>query len=747
MTKARDTSDGIVIGEQAVRMVLLKTTVGDERNVYGAFASYLEKNKKKHHISRWSGFKVFGEYDICFIIEKDSFDQDMVYTGTIAGITYSTELLCYLWDQSAEGMPRKDSLDEALKSPLICMNTLKLKPAYHRHETTDVELELSKHLRANPSMVCLGSFGWSEFVLLYPCKTFADGFSHFIQAELPFGVDKKGRPMGLFLKSFTMIGVNYRLLYPKLACSELKKENIKLVYPSVSVSCRPSEIKDMKDKLLQAMTKDGQRKQTARSSLGIYDFVIDVHNLTWGDFIERLIRYRKDYKRSLFKTSVQLIGQEQFPEPKPRIWSYNPFCIIIGDDEIQKLAKLGHPIQESVLATVYTFNQYLQNELVFDCVTDMTEYVLYMVRLLDELQDPINGQDAQEFIEAMPQNIKYGCNQRLAGFFLQEGDEDFSPFKGGKQRLLKALKCLCLDMFQGIDIDWHGYVVIGRQYMYNHSEEVLSIPSNRAFEVSQYFGLFHEIGHVVNLKKADFWKEEYDSEQEKELLSSYRDTTKEIFCDLFDFQCGFLGDYQLYNGEIPRYLVEFLKNQRRTKIKTEEYLLRLLCVTVYNRLRAGTDTSEEEAAGILEGIFESLASRLSFVDEQRRDRHVVFDDVLYSYDSVKSIISQFSEYYEDKFSKFCADRKAVFGSSQFLRQFKQIMNGTIVHDLSHPQLVVLKMLEEKTRGAKIPFRANVAAIQSFLKTYHSAKWEDPYFPYLATTRQTKKDSKRSLPRK
>jgi len=157
MAKAKNISDGIVIGKHAVRMVLLKTSVGAELDVYEAFASYLEKNKSIYRISWWAGFKVFGEYDICFIIEKDSFTQDLVYSGTIAGITYSTELLCYLWDQGMEGMARRDSLNEALNSPLVFMNTLKLKPAYHKYTTTDVELEISNLLRVNPNMICLGS--------------------------------------------------------------------------------------------------------------------------------------------------------------------------------------------------------------------------------------------------------------------------------------------------------------------------------------------------------------------------------------------------------------------------------------------------------------------------------------------------------------------------------------------------------------------------------------------------------------
>jgi hypothetical protein len=748
MAKATNTNDRIVIGENAVKMVLLKTSVGAEFDVYEAFASYLKENNEKYSISRWWGFKVFGEYDICFIIEKNSFAQDLVYAGSMAGITYSTELLCYLWDKNEAGMPQKDSLDKALNSSLLFVNTLKLKPAYHKYAATDVELEISKLLRNYPNIVCLGTFGWSEFVLLYPCTTFEDGFSHFIQAELPFGMDEQGSSMGLFLKSFTMVGVNYRLLYPRLACGELKREIISKIYPSVSVSCRPSEIHEMQDKLLQAMSEDGQqKKQSASSSLGIYDFVVDIKRLSWGEFIERLIRYRKDYKHSLFKTSVHLIGSDKSPPSKPRVWSYDPFCVVVEDDAIDKLSKLGHPVQESVLATVYTFNQYLQNELAFDCVADMIEYVLFMIRLLDQLEDSYKRQDAQEFIEAMPQNIKYGCNQRLAGFFLQEGEEDFSPFKGGKQRLLKALKCLCMDIFRGVDFDWHGYVVVGRQYVYNHSDEVLSIPSDRAFEVSQYFGLFHEIGHVVDLNNESFWNAQYTSDQEIELLSRDRDTTKEIFCDLFDFQCGFLGDYQLYKGAIPPYLFEVLENKRGSKEKTEEYLLRLLCVTVYSQLIAGNDISEEKADEILREIFDLFASKLPFSADLRKDQQVFFDDVLYSYDSAQSIVRQFQQYYNDRLLKFCTNRKAALGSSRFLKQFEQIMNGIIVHDLAHPQLVVLKMLEKTIQGEKIPFKANVAAIQSFLKTYHHSEWEDQYFPYHHSTRQTQKGSRNFPERK
>ena len=59
-----------------------------------------------------------------------------------------------------------------------------------------------------------------------------------------------------------------------------------------------------------------------------------------------------------------------------------------------------------------------------------------------------------------------------------------------------------------------------------------------------------------------------------------------------------------------------------------------------------------------------------------------------------------------------------------------MMNGKIVYDLEHPQLVVLAMLRERN---EIPYRAQVAAIQSFLNCYYAHDWESSYFPYRKIT--------------
>ena len=368
----------------------------------------------------------------------------------------------------------------------------------------------------------------------------------------------------------------------------------------------------------------------------------------------------------------------------------------------------------------------MQNELLADCVQDMVDYVLDMLRL--PLKSNLsNNIEILKDLEQMPENIKHGCNQRLSGFLLQEGVEDFSPFKGGKQRLLKALKALCLDFFESLNIKWIGYVVIGRQYSYDHIARVLSIPVDATFSVDQYFGLFHEIGHVI-IRNKEYFKASPLPEHLIELFDHKGGLSREIFCDLFDYQCGFLGYYSLYEKTVPHYLAELMKKKDITIDIVEKYVLRFLCVTIYQNNYMQNHASKTKLVNLTKKILNKFLKESGAEQQFENEKEDLVSRLVYSANEMNDVLLVFNKLYTQKLSVFCQKRIETFSSNKFKAQFKQIMNGQIVHDLDHPQLVVLAMLKKK-QTQEIPFKAHVAAIQSFLNCYNTNNWDGTYFPY------------------
>jgi len=722
-----------IIDSPAIRIILLKTVVGYERQVSRAFGNFLDKNKKEYDIEDWWAYKVFGEYDICFIIKRQMFEQDMAYAGTIEGIVYSTELLCYLWGREGQ---RKQFEKRYFDKPLIFINILKLKPPVIKETKIKVESAVSELLGKFPDIFCLGSFGWGEFVVMYPSSKFDDLQKNFIDTTLSYAMITENQELiSLFLKPFLLVGINYNLLNPKIDCTTLSDQMIQdKLYPSVSVSCRPSEIELKQRDFFRAMKMPQVETRQTSLTYGIFDFILPIKGITWGEFIERLIRFREANKAAIFKTSVQISGIYDLPSKFKfkRMWKFSPMCIKISKKHIAKLGNLGHPVQESILATIYTFNQYMQNELLSDCIEDMIDYVIMTINLLEEVD--VNNRSGEnkevlQLLENLPESIRYGCNQRLSGFLLQEGTEDFSPFKGGKQRLLKALKSVCKDIFEGIGIKWPGYVVIGKQYNYHHSYKILSIPVNYAFNVDQYWGLFHEICHVIILTEDNIFQESFTTSEEKELLQQIGKISREIYCDLFDYQCGFLGDYDLYRNTVPAYLASQIKSLS----EIEGYLLRFLCVTCYHKAKNRetfriNDSELERISSLIIRFFNEAIKHSDILDEYQSNLNQLKQKIMNSYEQMIFVLESFKNYYDEKLVSFCTDRQAELKSSTFNDTFKNIMKGQIA-SIQHPQLIILAMLRKRAKGRNIPFNANVAAIQSFLNCYYEHDWDGLYFPY------------------
>ncbi len=725
MRKDRPQSPRYSIGEHAIKIILLKTMVGKEKSIYQAFSNAF----RRAGVKNWWAYELLGDYDLCFILERKSLEKVLLEEGTIEGIIHSTDLLCYIW--GAKGEELSTILN---KKPLICLNILKLKPPCLRDTVIKIDHELAQFISKHGTF-CLGSFGWSEFILVNACESFME-IPEFVTATLSIHRTDRAGSLGLFLKSLTLVGINCRHFYPKKKLSFFYREDIdEKFFPTLAMSCRPSQMEGVRNELKNRMK---QFNPEVVPAIGDYDLIVNfLHKGSWGRFIDKFYSFRNSMQRSLMKTTLILTGNfEEFFNGFPMAWKFSPMGIPISRTDVLKIKERGllSPAWETILATIYTFNNYLQNELLADSMIDMVEYVILMQQLCT--RNDSTEQKILELIADMPQQIRYGTDQRLSGFMLTEGTEDFTPFKGGKHRLLKALKALCVDMFNLMGVNrWPGFVVIGRNYDFYNDDFVISVPVNAAFAVDTYFGLFHECGHVYITQGCD-----------DKSLSGMDDMFKEpyaaeVFSDLFTFKCGFLGDYPLYLKTMIKYFAGLIygltikrKIDRLSKAETEKiegYLVRLLSVALYEMAFVQSKDTARAEKEIAEKLLMQLESTIS-----RKPKHIIketrdefLNKVTYASFKLKGIREQFEKIYSHSFKSNSVKRKKILSSHKFKILFNKIMRGVIVPDISHPHLVVLKMIEYSAKHGSIPFKANSAAIQSFLDFYYSKDIDGGYFPY------------------
>jgi hypothetical protein len=692
------------VGNFAVRIILLKTLPGTEKNVYNEYSKFLDINLEKKTIISWLGYKILGEYDLCFIIERENYRHDLLYSGTIEGITYSTELLCHHWGNSDIRF-----INEALSPPLMSLCILKLDPKSLKDSNLNLYKDIINIGDNVINTYILGNLGWGEFVLLYLSDSFDDIYDNTIH-KIKKIINYK------LIKSLTMIGIKDKFIFPEVNCKELKGEisSETKFYPTIKVSCRPNEVDYLCRDL---MTFLDIRHEKVTVTYGIYDFLINIKDGNWGKIIEGLVKFRDKNKGYINKTNLDVKGITTIQSnPELRKWIYIYSGIKLIKNKIDNIQNIEDQIKEAVISTIYTFNQYLQNELLYDSIEDMINYVKEMAKLLEIIEYSekyYNLTEKIEYLEKMPEIIKDGCNQRLGAFLLQEGTEDFSPFKGGKHLLLKAIKVFCEEIILGVGVsDWTGFINIGRQNYYFQQKNILGIPVNIAFEVDKYFGLFHEIGHLVRLHLPLPLEKVVD--EKSRILG-------EGFCDLFAFQCGFLGDYHLYKESLITFLADLFKTQH----EIEQYFFRFLSVYIYNKIIINEADYDSERISDEFSIFtDEIIDRLSKgQDNIEKIKERLLKNKLTLIESAYNLVIYFQEEYQNNIDwvDFVNYRQEQLNSPKVEDQFQAIFAGNVVNNLEHPHLIVLKFLKKKYQidsNIEIPFSANIAAIQSFLNLYY-----------------------------
>ncbi|MEO5357860.1 MAG: hypothetical protein H7844_11240 [Nitrospirae bacterium YQR-1] len=718
------------IGDTAVRIIFLKTVVGMEESVYISYKKYLDDTMKDSGISEFFGFKIFGEYDLCFIIFRRDFKHDMAYSGTIEGIVYSTEVLCFMWD-NLHGSKRKSvKKGKYFNKPLICVSIIKLAPFFLKNKDNDDFNKILSSFMNNENIMVFGNLGWGEIVLVYASDTFNEIYSSFIQKIDP-------KIIKISVKLFSQIGIKFDMILDNSIENCLSKDEMaasNAFYPSVFISCRPSEIVPLYNKFLSYMKNLTEIvESTPMITYGSFDFTVEITKGKWGEFIGKLIEFRRENRISIFKTSVQIKGANSFSCSEQLSKSYYlPKTIKISSAALSKIKDISTGAKGTILATVYTFNQYLQNELLYDSIEDMVDYVDEMKTiafdqtLRSKFHSGKLNQTHLEYLETMINNIKDGCNQRLGGYFLQEGTEDFSPYKGGKQVLLKALKAVCNDISNNIGLgNWTGFINIGKYNYYSHYYKLIIMPYDITFSVEMYFGIFHEICHLYRFSNTD------EMVSFEDVIIDDKDKLfGESLCDLFAFQCGFLCDYELYEKSLLSFLSELIHTDGNYE-KAGEYSLRMLFVYIYKELSNKEVLFDDEKLNDknldLENKFDEKLDYIvkTLLNNDNESYVEIYREIItkkaefLSFSKTISVYFGFLYKHKTNWEQFYLLRKDKYGDKKIQSQTKRLLNGEVLYDVEHPQLIILSLMREKIiNGNNISFKTNMAAIQSFIECYY-----------------------------
>ncbi len=246
-----------------------------------------------------------------------------------------------------------------------------------------------------------------------------------------------------------------------------------------------------------------------------------------------------------------------------------------------------------MVSLIYTYNSFVQNNLFRETYLDMRPFI---ERVLNDCKRGFYRK-SELSLDMVIKSLWFGIQERLKGAYLsiEDSEPSYPPYRGGLQRVIKALEVPILFSLGLAGEPWSGFVTIGEESEFRHIYSLLNLPMERALHPPLWWGLSHEMSHVITFFKNIIkgYKEENDSELRKKLkeflvkdLDEFYRTNRrllnEIATDLIDFTCFFLNDWHVYKHQVLNHYLEYFKRQDVADLdRGGIYLLRLLCTYAY----------------------------------------------------------------------------------------------------------------------------------------------------------------------
>ncbi len=563
--------------DQIIKVVLLKVMPGMELLVIKSIQE--EFHSQEMDDSNFKIYRLFGNYDILITYETGPVGKRFARAGTIPFITGSREFLCYNWVMQNDRKRCGFEINK-IDKPLLATCFFKIDP-FLNSIGTNFEIGFSKYLvEKTQNVQFLGTLGWSEYILFINHSNLNNLFEeleNILKVVVKYDVD---HDHNIAEKTLSIIGYDVKLGYddslPQINLSSVDDKNE--IQVNIKIACKPRCMEDVRNSAVDLFKVN---KDEVGVLLGVNDleFQIDKDKISsLNSLVSTLDKFREFNQTNLLRTYTDLQYKRKVgkfsKENQPRF--YNPIIVELTKGDIDQILKIEY-IGGEIINTIYYFNNLIQNELLTETYEDLLRNVQQLKsRALTLSTKELTFSNKEELIEKIFY-LQYALYERAQGVYvgIEEAPLGSVPFSAGNQRFLKALEVYPHIILKRLNLQWNGYCVVSyNSTKYQHSYEIIIVPTIAAKNPWMHWGLTHEIMHVLlfeNHKVLDF----NDALQNQMSL----DLLEEVVCDILDYIISCPLSINKYLNIVWSYIKGHLFNYNN---QIKSYLIRSFSVFVFN---------------------------------------------------------------------------------------------------------------------------------------------------------------------
>lgn len=718
------------IGDDVVKIIMLQVLPGKEEDVAKFYTGHFEEYKKeKGHTFPYGIYKAFGQYDLFIVCSTPYYQYFLSRIGTIPYILKSNTVLCFPWNfPITNDNGCYHTLEEKLKKKVLGLTFIKIEPGLINERGISVEQELISKCFIRDDLSVLGGIGWNEIVLLVHSDTIGDVYKFLLNMCNSRKAREDASYQYLLHKTLSFLSIDFSLVKGISDQSSLQPlydaftEKIQeKFFPSFNITCYPEYLDELGKKGESFFGK-------ASYLLGSEDMRFDVITGTWGEFIGNVYTFRKNNEGKIYSTAI-MINQNCIEcnsscgTDSKTMQSMNKSVEIItlSAEEIDIILKLHkEEVAKLLINTIYTFNGIIQNSIARDAFIDMLPFVRFVK------DNAMIEKKPTKLISSLVDRIIFGAQQRASSTFTAITDTEyrFSPFKGGIQRVLQAIELLPCKMLADFGSSWKGIVNAGDAKTYKADLLLLNIPMNCLFKPTKWWGLFHEIGHIVTYASKEFFDQD-DDEVKIYLLPfseshiswlKYEELLGEVLSDIYAYVFGFVLDIETNRKMVTSYLVDEprAKSLNKDVLKSEKYLFRLHAVNLFHEAYRDNAFNELSDPKRIKHSIEGLINN----DVYANFKKAIIGE--YKEDKMDIYLSHFSYllvYCNNKLSKYrelINDKKEYSNSEEVDSILGQLKKGYVYEgEIKYPEVLIYRYTKDEIND----YKSDIALIMTFWNIY------------------------------
>lgn len=364
------------------------------------------------------------------------------------------------------------------------------------------------------------------------------------------------------------------------------------------------------------------------------------------------------------------------------------------------------------------FNDLDNNVKKYDQITPMRRQII----LLEQLKKII-------------QSLEFSIYQRISGmqmsYLMEPKHIGFEKF-GGIQRIILAIETIPMEMIDRYSKDkWIGFCVFGSEpdFICQTIGEVISIPLEYKYIPERWWGLGHEISHLLikriknvvltsfnkeirenfekdienfkdNIKKINEYDEKLFNEYIEREFELINETIEELCADYLNFRIVFLSDWKTFLSCTLNYL-----DSRGYNILSEDRLFRVMSISEhFHKKNAGKDME----------LFTTIKNIRNFTADEEfyfKDRLKLLKNAYYPYlETVRQILKEIDIKLED-----------TTLNKEILKEIDSKLNrGEVIENkVDLFSTYIIRALINKKASKNITFKYQITAILSLYNSRFS----------------------------